>query len=71
MNAIGHTPTRFTRTGVGTNCILEREFLPKNAHRTSVFDVSIKSVRASITAITWVGKLPTIFGACFLTDPLK
>jgi hypothetical protein len=34
MNAIGHTPARFKRAGVGTNGILECKYLSKNAHRT-------------------------------------
>jgi hypothetical protein len=33
-NVIGHTLDRFKRAGVGTNGILECEFMSKNAHRT-------------------------------------
>ena len=34
-NAIGHTPARFKRTGVGTNGILECKFLSENAHHAA------------------------------------
>jgi hypothetical protein len=34
-NAIGHTPARFKRAGVGTNGILECKLLPENAHHAS------------------------------------
>jgi hypothetical protein len=33
-NAIGHTPARFKRAGVGTNGILECKFMSENAQRT-------------------------------------
>jgi hypothetical protein len=63
-NAIGHTHVRLKRTCVGSNGILECEFLSKNAHRTidgfitaidfnTMFMIGAKSMKGLRPYLRW------------------